>query len=58
MERGWRFIRVSVAIAPTDGDNSTALLRVADERMYRDKSTESGRVPGAAPKPEHLFLDG
>jgi diguanylate cyclase (GGDEF)-like protein len=46
------------AIAPTDGDNGAVLLRVADERMYRDKSTGSGRVPGAAQKPEHLFLDG
>ena len=49
---------IGCAIAPTDGDDSTALLRVADERMYRDKSTGSGRVPSAASKPEHLFLDG
>ncbi|MEK6226446.1 MAG: hypothetical protein AABM40_09160 [Chloroflexota bacterium] len=46
------------AIAPTDGDDSVVLLRVADERMYRDKSTGSGRLPGAATKTEHLYLDG
>ena len=49
---------VGCAIAPTDGDDSEILLRVADERMYRDKATGSGRLPGAAPKTEHLYLDG
>ena len=47
---------IGCAIAPTDGDDSGVLLRVADERMYRDKSTGSGRSPGTAP--EHHYLDG
>ena len=45
------------AIAPTDGVASAVLLRVADERMYQDKSTGPGRLAGA-PKPEHVYLDG
>jgi diguanylate cyclase (GGDEF)-like protein len=49
---------IGCAIAPTDGDASAVLLRVADERMYRDKSTGAGRIPGGAPRPEHLYLDG
>jgi hypothetical protein len=40
------------------GDDSAVVLRVADERMYRDKSTGCGRLPGAAPEPERLYLDG
>jgi diguanylate cyclase (GGDEF)-like protein len=49
---------IGCAIAPADGDATGVLLRVADERMYRDKSTGAGRIPGGAPKPEHLYLDG
>jgi hypothetical protein len=49
---------IGCAIAPADGDASAILLRVADERMYLDKSTGAGRIPGGAPKPEHLYLDG
>lgn len=49
---------VGCAIAPTDGNDSALLLRVADERMYRDKLAGSTRLPGAAPTMEHLYLDG
>jgi len=34
------------AVAPTDGGDSATLIRVADERMYQDKSRESAG-PGA-----------
>ena len=49
---------IGCAMAPADGDDGASLLRVADQRMYRDKSTGSGRLPAGAPKTEHLFLDG
>jgi diguanylate cyclase (GGDEF)-like protein len=46
---------VGCAIAPADGDESAVLLRVADGRMYRDKSAGSTRLPGDAPTTEHTY---
>ena len=49
---------VGYAIAPTDGDDSAALLRVADARMYQEKSARSGHDPGAIDDPSRIYLDG
>jgi diguanylate cyclase (GGDEF)-like protein len=49
---------IGCAVAPTDGGDGAILLRVADERMYRDKSTGTGRLPGGPSRPEHVYLDG
>jgi diguanylate cyclase (GGDEF)-like protein len=46
---------VGSAIAPADGNDGASLIRVADERMYLDKS--SGSL-SATPKAETRFLDG